>query len=137
MASRLGKVIVAFLVSAFVAGAVLGLLTFMLAAPSNLSGPLDGALRIVGLVALATIVVGAIAVLPAIMAIVLAEWFTIRHPIYFAAWGGLVPLLLYLPVLFGDGDRSFPRGLGVICVIGLFAGLLYWHLAGRNSGKMR
>lgn len=81
-------------------------------------------------------VVGAIALMPAIFAIGLAETFGWRGFVYHMAAAGLIALLLW--TVNGETSSSGPRpGTAIALAAGFLAGGVYWLVAGRCSGLWR
>jgi hypothetical protein len=136
---RVLRIGVGFLLSAAVAGAILGLISFAILRPANIEGPLDALVRVVGASAAMGFVVGAIALLPAAAAIYVAERYAIRRPAYFILAGAAVPLVFIAP---NAAIRPYlvmaqwPL-VALLCGLGAIAGLVYWSRAGRSSGDVR
>jgi len=126
-----------FILAAAIAGAALGLAMFVVASPANLDGPLDGLLRVVGVSAVSGLMIGAVALLPAGVAILVAERYAIRNAAYFALAGAAVPLVLVLPNLLVAAGAGAGVWAGVLplSALGALAGLVYWSRAGRFSGE--
>jgi hypothetical protein len=131
---RLGRICIAFLLSSFVAGLVLGLLTFGVARPVT-NGFLDAAVRTIGVSALIGLLVAGIALIPAAIGIGLAETRGIRTAGYYAAGGAITPLFLYVPMMFGGMPAHLLGGVALVCALGALCGLVYWYLAGSSAGK--
>ncbi|NBN66008.1 translation initiation factor IF-3 [Microvirga tunisiensis] len=109
---------------------------------SDTSEPgLAGAVVATGLVSAALI--GALAFVPAALAIVLAEAFRWRSFLYHVAVGGLIALALWGIGDIGPipddaaGGSSLRPGTTVALAAGFVAGAIYWLVAGRSSGTWR
>ncbi|WP_453943273.1 hypothetical protein [Bradyrhizobium sp. USDA 372] len=70
--------------------------------------------------------------IPSAVAIWLSERFCIRSLPFFVLAGGVAGAVSQT-VLFGRVDGS----IWLFVVAGCFAGLAYWHIAGRHAGKER
>jgi hypothetical protein len=86
-------------------------------------------------------IVGAIAFLPALLIVVIAEGFAWRSVVLYAAFGGALALVLSYGFDF-TGDASepatyFAREREVIAASGIAAGLVYWLFAGRTAGAWK
>ncbi len=91
----------------------------------------------------ATSFVGAVAVVPAVVAIVIAEVARMRSFLYYGVGGALVGLASY----FGsdisvrvENTTDMPpvsNALQLAAAAGIIGGLVYWLLAGRNAGRWR
>jgi hypothetical protein len=80
------------------------------------------------------------AVLPVFVVIAVAEAFSIRSVIYYAATGAAVTAFLYLSAtgwstLSLTVDGFARRELEIIAAAGIVAGLVYWVIAGRGAGQ--
>lgn len=81
-------------------------------------------------------VLGSLAFVPAAVAIVLAELLGWRGIIYHLAAAGLISLGLWS--LGNEAMASGPRpGTSVALAAGFLGGLVYWLIAGCNSGRWR
>ena len=70
--------------------------------------------------------------LPALLAVIVAEVIQVRSPLYYIIAGGLA--LTALPVLASGADVSFnTHSLTIFATAGFSGGLFYWLLAGRNA----
>ncbi len=91
----------------------------------------------------ATSYVGAVAMLPAFLLIVLAEAARLRSFLYYGVGGALIGLVSY----FGSNVSTrlenttdiAPVGhsLELVAAAGIIGGLVYWLIAGRNAGVWR
>lgn len=133
VAKRLGRICIAFLLSSFFAGVILGLLTYGFVRPVT-GGALDFALRVLGISALIGLLVAAIALVPAAIGIAVAEWRGIRSAGYYAAGGAVAPLFFYGPMIFGGLPANLLGGVALVCGLGALCGLVYWYLAGASAG---
>ncbi len=90
------------------------------------------------LIAIGGAVIAAVAVLPAILLIALAEGFAWRSVIFYGAVGGLLALALRYGIDFardsGAPEHILPHGHEVIAASGIAGGLVYWAFAGRKAG---
>ena len=100
-----------------------------------------GAVVATGFVSAALI--GALAFVPAALAIVLAEAFRWRSLFYHVAVGGLIAFALWGLGDIGpipddaSGGSSLRPGTTVALAAGFVAGAIYWLVAGRSSGTWR
>jgi hypothetical protein len=133
VAKRLGRICIAFLLSSFFAGVILGLLTYGFVRPVT-GGALDFALRVLGICALIGLLVAAIALIPSAVGIAVAEWRGIRSAGYYAAGGAVVPLFFYGPMIFAGMPASLLGGVALTCGLGALSGLVYWYVAGSGAG---
>jgi hypothetical protein len=134
VANRLGRICIAFLLSSFVAGVVLGLLTYGFVRPVT-GGALDFGLRVLGICALIGLLVAAIALIPSAVGIAIAEWRGIRSAGYYAAGGVVVPLFFYGPMIAAGMPANLIGGVALVCGLGALCGLVYWYLAGASAGR--
>lgn len=85
--------------------------------------------------------IGAIAFLPAILVIVIAEGFGWRSAVAYAALGGGLALAVSYGIhLTGDiseGVTYYPREREVEVASGIAGGLVYWLIAGRSAGSWK
>jgi hypothetical protein len=86
-------------------------------------------------------IIGAIAVLPALLVIALAEGFGWRSFVLYAALGGALSLALCYGVDFagyvGAPGSFLAREREVLAAAGIAGGLVYWLFAGRNAGAWK
>jgi phosphotransferase system glucose/maltose/N-acetylglucosamine-specific IIC component len=91
----------------------------------------------------ATSFVGAVAFLPALLVIVIAEAARLRSFIYYGVGGALVGLASYfgsnISVRLENTTDVAPVGnaLQLAAAAGIIGGLAYWLIAGRNAGRWR
>ena len=91
----------------------------------------------------ATSFVGAVAILPALIVIVIAETARMRSFIYYGVGGALVGLASYfgtdISVRLENTTDVAPVGnaLQLAAAAGIIGGLAYWLIAGRNAGRWR
>jgi hypothetical protein len=92
-------------------------------------------------VGLGTAVIAAVAVLPALLVIALAEGFGWRSAIVYGGLGGVLALALRYGVDFagyaGGADSLVAHEREVLAASGIAGGLVYWLFAGRNAGSGR
>jgi hypothetical protein len=91
----------------------------------------------------ATSFVGAVAMLPALLAIVFAEAARMRSFLYYGVCGALIGLIAYygsdISTRLENTTDINPVGhaLQLAAAAGIIGGLVYWLIAGRNAGKWR
>ena len=91
----------------------------------------------------ATSFVGAVAFLPALVVIVIAEAVRLRNFLYYGVGGALVGLASYygsdISVRLENTTDVAPVGnaLQLAAAAGIIGGLVYWVIAGRNAGRWR
>ena len=91
----------------------------------------------------ATSFVGAVAILPALIVIVLAEIARMRSFIYYGVGGALIGLASYfgsdISVRLENTTDVAPvnNALQLAAAAGIIGGLAYWLIAGRNAGRWR
>jgi hypothetical protein len=83
--------------------------------------------------------IGAIAMMPALLVIALAEGFAWRSSLIYAALGGALALSLSLGLDFagygGGPGNPLVREREVLAAAGIAGGFVYWLLAGRKAGS--
>jgi hypothetical protein len=86
-------------------------------------------------------VIGAIALLPALLVIVLAEGFAWRSFVVYAAFGAALALALFYGIDFagyvGEPGSFLAREREVLAAAGIAGGLVYWLFAGRSAGAWK
>jgi hypothetical protein len=86
-------------------------------------------------------VIAAIALLPAILVIALAEGFAWRSIVIYGLLGGALALSLSYGLDFagyiGDPDSPLVREREVIAASGITGGFVYWLFAGRRAGAWK
>ena len=91
----------------------------------------------------ATSFVGAVAILPAALLIVIAEAARLRSFLYYGVGGALVGLASYygsdISVRLENTTDVAPvaNALQLAAAAGIIGGLVYWLIAGRNAGRWR
>jgi hypothetical protein len=92
-------------------------------------------------VAVGAPIIGAIAFLPALLVLVIAEGFALRSVVLYAALGGALAFALSYGVgLVGDGgepEMYFAREREILAASGIAGGLVYWLFAGRSAGAWK
>ena len=86
-------------------------------------------------------VIGAIAMLPAILVIALAEGFAWRSIVIYGLLGGALALFLSYGLDFtgyvGNPDSLLAREREVLAAAGITGGFVYWLFAGRSAGAWK
>lgn len=150
----LGRIILAFLgfVTACLAASAT-IHTLLLATTTPLDGDVMQAVALVT-VPIAAVAIGAFAFLPALVAVFIAEAWSLRGWLYHAIAGGLIGAACAAAYRNSAIDQAldmgadlqiFPPGMalehsGLLPVSlagGIVAGLAYWLVAGRSSGSWR
>jgi hypothetical protein len=91
----------------------------------------------------ATSLVGASAILPALVVVVISEAARLRHFLYYGVAGALVGLASYygsdISVRLENTTDVAPVGnsLQLAAAAGIIGGIVYWLIAGRNAGRWR
>lgn len=91
----------------------------------------------------ATSFVGAVALLPALVVIVIAEAARLRNFLYYGVGGALVGLASYfgsdISVRLENTTDVTPVGntLQLAAAAGIIGGIVYWVVAGRKAGRWR
>jgi hypothetical protein len=134
---RLMMVIVGYILACVAASLVLtiGALTPQWDDLSSLGLP-SGALWAV--VAAGAAIIGAVAMLPTLLVIALAEGFACRSILVYGALGGVLALALRYGIDFagyiGAPDGIIVREREVLAAAGIAGGFVYWLFAGRKAG---
>ncbi|MGB6535988.1 MAG: hypothetical protein WBF58_08510 [Xanthobacteraceae bacterium] len=85
--------------------------------------------------------IAAVALLPALLVIVLAEAFAWRSVVLYGALGGVLALALCYGIDFagyiGKSDSIVARENEVLAASGIAGGLVYWAFAGRKAGARK
>ena len=83
-------------------------------------------------------IIGAVAMLPALLVIALAEGLALRSILVYAVLGGALALALTYGLDFAGyietPDSHLARGHEVLAASGIAGGLVYWLIAGRRAG---
>jgi len=91
----------------------------------------------------ATSFVGAVAMLPALVLIIISEAASLRNFLYYGVGGALVGLASYygsdISVSLENTTDVVPVGnaLQLAAAAGIVGGIIYWLIAGRNAGRWR
>ena len=92
-------------------------------------------------VGLGAVFIGAIAMLPALLVIALAEGLALRSILVYAALGAALALALSYGLDFagyvGAPDAHLAHEREVLAASGIAAGLVYWLFAGRKAGSWK
>jgi hypothetical protein len=87
------------------------------------------------------VAIGAIAMMPALLVIALAEGFAWRSSLVYAALGGALALSLSYGLDFagyvGDPNSTLAREREVLAAAGIAGGFVYWLFAGRKAGSWK
>ena len=93
------------------------------------------------IVAVSTVFVAAIAMVPALLVIALAEGFAWRSSVVYAALGGVLALALSYGLDFaryiGEPGSDLARERELLAASGIAAGFVYWLFAGRKAGSWK
>jgi hypothetical protein len=93
------------------------------------------------IVMVSAVAIGAIAMMPALLVIALAEGFAWRSSLVYAALGGALALSLSYGLDFagyvGDPDSTLAREREVLAAAGIAGGFVYWLFAGRKAGSWK
>jgi hypothetical protein len=93
------------------------------------------------IVAIGAPIIGAVAFLPAMLIVALAEGFAWRSVVVYAALGGALALALSygfdLPGDIGESETYLAREREVLAASGIAGGLVYWLFAGRRAGAWK
>jgi hypothetical protein len=93
------------------------------------------------LVAFFGLILSAKALLPAALAIALAEALGLRSPLFYGALGGAGLVALYYALGLADrgpgGGILVGRDLEIMAGAGIAGGFVYWAIAGRNAGAWK
>lgn len=138
---RFFAILFGFLAACFVAGAVV---VWALLFPEMVDLSLDpvggDALNII--LGFGFVLLSGFALLPALVAVLVTEAFSIRHILAYALAGGAAGLACYLAFIPFDTmtmtfDGIVRRHLEVMTGAGILGGVVYWMIAGRNAGAWR
>ncbi|WP_424628895.1 hypothetical protein [Bradyrhizobium sp. SYSU BS000235] len=137
---RLFAIFFGFLAACFVAGAVI---VYALLFPEMDMQSLEidsGAVNLI--LGFGFVLLSGFALLPALIAVLVTEAFSIRHILAYAVAGGVAGLLCYLAFIpFDTVTMTFEgiirRHLEVMVGSGILGGVVYWMIAGRNAGAWR
>jgi len=137
---RLFAIFFGFLAACFVAGAVI---VYALLFPEMDMQTLEVDSGVVNLVlGFGFVLLSGFALLPALIAVLITEAFSIRHILAYAVAGGVAGLCCYLAFIpFDTVTMTFEgivrRHLEVMVGSGILGGVVYWMIAGRNAGAWR
>ncbi|WP_417687831.1 translation initiation factor IF-3 [Roseibium sp.] len=103
------------------------------------SGPGDDVVAFAAMVGTGMVtasVIGAVAMAPAFIAILIAEVLSLKGAIYHVGAAGVIALAIWMfdPQASGAGLRP---GTTIVLAAGFMAGIIYWLIAGRTSGCWR
>ena len=138
---RLLMILIGLLAASLVGGLII-VVALLFPAVSDLGRGLidDGTFDI--LLGFGFIFVSGFALLPALIIVAITEAFCIRSVLAYAVGGGLVGLACYLGLVpFDSTTLQFEgivrRHLEIMTGAGIVAGVIYWMIAGRNTGLWR
>ena len=137
---RLFAIFFGFLAACFVAGAVI---VYALLFPEMDMQSLEVDSSAVNLIlGFGFVLISGFALLPALIAVLITEAFSIRHILAYAVAGGIAGLCCYLAFIpFDTVTMTFEgiirRHLEVMVGSGILGGVIYWVIAGRNAGAWR
>jgi hypothetical protein len=133
---RFFAVIFGFLFGCLAAGAVLVIATLP---AGTLNGPFDNFdwLILWGAILTSAAFVSAIAFVPAIIVILIAETLGLRSLFFYALAGGAGGLLYGLTFPAATAANPFDRTVQITLAAGVAAGIVYWLVAGRTAGLWR
>lgn len=137
---RIIVIVFAFCVACFAAGAVIVAAVIFPEWSDVRLGLDDGTFAIITTIGF--VFVSGFALLPALVAALITEGFSIRSVLVYAVSGAIVGALCYLGMANFDAATMTVHGLvrrelEVMTGAGVIAGLVYWLIAGRNAGKWR
>ena len=94
-----------------------------------------------GLICIEATIMAALAILPALLVIALAEGFAWRSIILYGVLGGVLALALGYGIDFagylGGPNSIVAREREVLAAAGIAGGLAYWLIAGRHAGAWK
>jgi hypothetical protein len=141
---RLMMLIVAYILACVAASLVLTLGTLAPAWDDLSQLSMSPALQSAALwsvVAIGATVIFALAMLPALLLIALAEGFVLRSVVVYGALGGVLALVMSYGLDFagyiGAPGTDFVRERQVLAASGIAGGLVYWLFAGRKAGAWK
>ena len=140
--ARIVMIFIAYALACFAASAVLTL--GMLAPNWNDLGTLADqnpdveSIAVWSVVMLGGFVIGAVAMLPSLIAIALVEGLALRSIVIYGVIGGLLALALAYGLDFAGyvvtANSPYARQHEVMAAAGIAGGLVYWLIAGRRAG---
>lgn len=128
---RLARILLAYLVSAFTASVAMALLTRFY----NTSIWPDDIPEAIKIIFMMAYVIAVFAAVPALLVIVPAEVWRLRHWFIHTASGALVALIAFSVFIRGSTWLEVDGDTPVLIGSGLAAGLAYWAIAGRHAGN--
>lgn len=133
----LGRLFV--LAFAYLAGCLAASIVLFLATlgPDGLAGFPPASLLVVA----GTAMIAAIALLPSLVVVALAEAFALRSIVLYGAAGGILALALCYGIDFagypGGPGEALHRARELLAASGIAGGLVYWAVAGRKAGSWK
>jgi hypothetical protein len=138
---RLFVILFAFLLSCFVAGAIV-VVAVLYPALSDLGVREIDESAINVVLGFGFIFISGFALLPALIVVLITETFNIRGMLTYAVGGAIVGAACYLGLTPFDTqtmqfDGIVRRHLEIMTGAGIVAGIVYWMIAGRRAGAWR
>jgi hypothetical protein len=139
--ARIFVILFAFLIASFFGGLVVTSAVVMREWTNLALGPVDDGLFMV-FATFGWVFVSWFALLPALIAIVVSEIFSLRSVVFYGLAGAAIGALAYAslggfdPALLGI-DSAERREVEIMVGAGIVAGFVYWLIAGRNAGRWR
>jgi hypothetical protein len=134
---RLLAICLAYVLACATAAIVLAVGTFALGWNDFSSNALESVVLWTGII-VTTIIIVALAVLPMLLVVVLAEWLAWRSILIYPALGGALAMLLVYGLDFtASVADTFVRERQVVAAAGIAGGLVYWLIAGRKAGAWK
>jgi hypothetical protein len=121
-----------------VAAATMVMFAFLMLGQTDFARLADDPAAILVVIGLSSVTLSRYALLPAVLVVALAEGFQLRSVLFYALAGGALALVLTFGSDLGINlSNIFVRDREIMVGAGLFAGLIYWAIAGRNAGNWR
>lgn len=139
--ARVFVVLFAFLIASFFAGLVVTVAVVMREWTNLALGPVDDGLFMV-FASFGFVFVTWLALMPALLAIVVGEAFSLRSVLYYALAGAAIGAIAYWSLGSFDPsllrvDGATRREIEIMIGAGIVAGFVYWLIAGRTAGRWR
>jgi hypothetical protein len=139
--ARVFVVLFAFLIASFFAGLVVTVAVVMREWTNLALGPVDDGLFMI-FATFGFVFVTWLALMPALLAIVVGEAFSLRSVLYYALAGAAIGAIAYWSLGSFDPsllriDGATRREVEIMIGAGIVAGFVYWLIAGRTAGRWR